>query len=346
MRMEAQHQGLIREIRNGTFDSEEPRPFGADLVTNRSLDEVVLEFLQEEEGLGPLALELVNDVVLHQGSRPELSMVVIEETTGRPIAGALVKLTLISTQDKPLELYAGVSDTDGRVDAAFEIPEILEADLAVLCRASAAGKRTVLRRMVHAPVPRTPRGWLAGTGIGPGPETRHRSLTPGAFHLAILHLLLLPLPLVEQPLSAGERDLDLDASTYQVELGRHQGHPPRLGFLVQLPDLAGLQQQLSRAHRVLIVHGRVSVGAEVDAVQEHLALLDLRVAFAQVDAAQAGRLDLRTGQHDAGLESLEQVKLVSGGPVGGENRLRAVLLGPGGHALAPGNDRRTSRAAV
>jgi hypothetical protein len=166
MRMESQHQGLIREIRNGGFDSEEPRPFGADLVSNRSLDEVVLDFLQDEEDLGPLALELLDDVVLHQGSRPELSMVVIEEASGRPIAGALVKLTLISTRDKPLELYAGVSDPEGRIYAAFEIPEITEADLAVLCRASAAGRRTVLRRMVHAPLQpmreNVPRGRQSG----------------------------------------------------------------------------------------------------------------------------------------------------------------------------------------
>jgi hypothetical protein len=158
MRMETQHQALIREIRNGGFDSEEPKPFGHNLVSNRSLDEVVLGFLQEEEDLGPLALELLDDSVLHQGSRPELAMVVLEETTRRPIAGAQVKLTLISTRDKPLELYSGVSDPEGRVDASIEIPEISGADLAVLCRASAAGRRTVLRRLVHAPVEASRRG--------------------------------------------------------------------------------------------------------------------------------------------------------------------------------------------
>jgi hypothetical protein len=151
MRMEAQHQGLIREIRNGIFDTEEPRPFGHDLVTNRSLDEVVLDFLQKEEDLGPLALELLHDHVLHQGSLPELAMVVTERASGRPIAGAEVKLTLISTRDKPTELYAGVSDDDGRIDAAFALPEVPDADLAVLIRASAAGRRTVLRRDVHVP---------------------------------------------------------------------------------------------------------------------------------------------------------------------------------------------------
>jgi hypothetical protein len=173
MRMEAQHQKLIREIRNGVFDSEEPKPFGHNLVSNRSLDEVVLEFLQDAEGLGPLALELVNDVVLHQGSRPAVAMVVVEESTGRPIAGAQVKLTLISTRDKPLELYSGISNPEGRIEATFEIPEMSNADLAILCRASAGGRRTVLRQLVHASAPPASKAVASGQLPGTRPRVKN-----------------------------------------------------------------------------------------------------------------------------------------------------------------------------
>ena len=44
-RMERQHQALIREILNGKFESEGPRPFGHNIISNRSLDEVVADFL-------------------------------------------------------------------------------------------------------------------------------------------------------------------------------------------------------------------------------------------------------------------------------------------------------------
>lgn len=50
-RMEAQHQGLIREIRNGAFHKGELKPFGHGIVTNRSFDEVVTEFLAENPSL-------------------------------------------------------------------------------------------------------------------------------------------------------------------------------------------------------------------------------------------------------------------------------------------------------
>jgi len=44
-RMERQHQALIREILNGKFESDGPKPFGHNIISNRSLDEVVTEFL-------------------------------------------------------------------------------------------------------------------------------------------------------------------------------------------------------------------------------------------------------------------------------------------------------------
>ena len=44
-RMEAQHRDLMREIRNGAFESGGLKPFGHGIVTNRSFDEVVAEFL-------------------------------------------------------------------------------------------------------------------------------------------------------------------------------------------------------------------------------------------------------------------------------------------------------------
>ena len=47
-RMETQHRELMREIRNGAFASGALKPFGHGIVTNRSFDEVVAEFLAQE----------------------------------------------------------------------------------------------------------------------------------------------------------------------------------------------------------------------------------------------------------------------------------------------------------
>ena len=57
-RMEAQHAELMREIRHGKFSDEESRkPFGHAIVTNRSFDEVVATFLQEQIDSGGILFE-------------------------------------------------------------------------------------------------------------------------------------------------------------------------------------------------------------------------------------------------------------------------------------------------
>lgn len=47
-RMEAQHRDVIREIRDGTLTREDLEPFGWRVVSNKSFDEVVRAFLEEE----------------------------------------------------------------------------------------------------------------------------------------------------------------------------------------------------------------------------------------------------------------------------------------------------------
>ncbi len=152
IRMEAQHQGLIREIRNGRFDTEGPKPFGHNIISNQSLDEVVLGYLHGQHELQSLELkmELLEEAVYHQGAESKVQMRVVDQADGRPIAGALVKFSLISTRDKPRELFAGTTDAEGRIDAAFDIPLAPAAELSVMCRATAAGRRTVTRQRVHS----------------------------------------------------------------------------------------------------------------------------------------------------------------------------------------------------
>ena len=147
-RMEAQHQALIRDIRNGRFDPDSNKPFGHNIISNRSLDEVVVDFLQQHEEIGPLRMELSDAPVLRAGSAVSVKLHVIEERTRRPVSGADVKLTLISTQDKPQELFAGVTDERGEIEAPIRLPEST-AELAVLLLASASGRRAVLRERVH-----------------------------------------------------------------------------------------------------------------------------------------------------------------------------------------------------
>jgi len=147
-RMESQHQTIIREILSGRFDPDGPRPFGYNIVTNRSLDEVVLEFLAREVGLEQIRLEMAEPQTFVEGTEPTLNLRVIAEASDRPVAGAKVTVKLISTREKPKEVFSGMTAQDGRVEATFQIPKMPGANTAILFQAEAAGNNAEIKQLV------------------------------------------------------------------------------------------------------------------------------------------------------------------------------------------------------
>jgi hypothetical protein len=147
-RMEAQHQVIIREILSGRFDPDGPKPFGYNIITNRSLDEVVLDFLAREVGLEQIRLEMADHQTFIEGTQPSMLLRVIAEASDRPVAGAKVTVKLISTREKPKEIFAGTTGQDGRVQAGFEIPDMPGANAAILFQAEAAGNNAEIKQLV------------------------------------------------------------------------------------------------------------------------------------------------------------------------------------------------------
>jgi hypothetical protein len=150
-RMESQHQALIREILSGRFDPEGPKPFGYNIITNRALDEVVLDFLSREVGLEQIRLEMAEQQTFVEGTQPNLSLRVIAEASDRPVAGAKVTVKLISTREKPKEIFSGTTAHDGRIEASFEIPPMPGANAAILLQAEASGNNAEIKQLVMKP---------------------------------------------------------------------------------------------------------------------------------------------------------------------------------------------------
>jgi hypothetical protein len=158
-RMESQHQAIIREILSGRFDPDGPRPFGYNIVTNRSLDEVALEFLAREVGLEQIRLEMSEPMTFVEGTQPKLGLRVLAEVSDRPVTSAKVTVKLISTREKPKQIFAGTTGSDGRVEATFEIPMMPGANTAILFQAEAAGNNAEIKQLVlkaDTPAPDVP----------------------------------------------------------------------------------------------------------------------------------------------------------------------------------------------
>ncbi len=151
-RMEKQHQTLIRDICNGMFDTEGPKPFGHSIISNRSLDEVAVEYLNEHCAPQAIKLEMIDRQVLLEGTRPALRFKITELPEDRPVAGAAVRIKLISTSgDGPKELFSSATDDDGFLEASFDIPELPDQDTAILCEVEVAGKRAGYKQLIEKP---------------------------------------------------------------------------------------------------------------------------------------------------------------------------------------------------
>lgn len=151
-RMESQHQQMIRDIRNGKFDPDGPKPFGYNIVSNRSLDEVVLDYFGAESEDGPERIRLEPDgtSVLVGGERATMKFRVLVDEGDRPVAGALIRVKLISTRERPRTLFRGSSDLDGRLTAEFDIPAVdREAEAAVVVQVEAAGRNAETKQFVR-----------------------------------------------------------------------------------------------------------------------------------------------------------------------------------------------------
>lgn len=148
-RMEAQHQAVIREVMSGRYDPEGPKPFGYNIITNRSLDEVVLDYLSRQSGSSRIRLEMEEQRTLEEGTQPTLRLRVVAEETESPVAGARVVVKLLTTRERPRELFSGATAADGRVEATIELPEDPDSMVAVLCQAQVGGDNAEIKQLVR-----------------------------------------------------------------------------------------------------------------------------------------------------------------------------------------------------
>jgi hypothetical protein len=91
-----------------------------------------------------------------------------------------------------------------------------------------------------------------------------------------------------------------------------------------------MQEEAAAPLRLVVLPIAHLVLADVDLDQPGLSVLDPDVALTEMGETGAERLDLRPGQLDAGLEELQELVLVAGLAVTGEDRIsRSRVRGHG-----------------
>ncbi len=122
--LENQHKRMIREVREGRHDPDGLKPIGVGLITDRSLDEVVLDYIDELLQAESVELTPLSDPSIREGTVCRLQLMARGNLTGRPIRDAQVTFQLLSPPGDPVILLQERSGKDGVVTAELSIPSL------------------------------------------------------------------------------------------------------------------------------------------------------------------------------------------------------------------------------
>src|SRR5437870_2994797 len=136
---------------------------------------------------------------------------------------------------------------------------------------------------------------------------RSAAALEGALHVALRLARRHIAPFVTQLLAAREGELHLRAPVTEVELRRDEREAPLAYLPGQRIDLLSAQEQLAVAVRIVVRAVSLVVHGDMGTNEPRLAATDFRVRLLKRGAAVAERLHLRAGEHEPGLDAVEQV---------------------------------------
>ncbi len=129
--LDQQHKRIVVDIRLGKFSKDEEPPFGEGIITAKSLDEVILEYLTSESEGQKLTVEILDQSPFIFGERGWYRLRATGDISRTPLEGAEVSVRMASSDGKQDEIFLGRTDGEGLCSASFQIPAI-EGSAAVL----------------------------------------------------------------------------------------------------------------------------------------------------------------------------------------------------------------------
>jgi hypothetical protein len=123
-RMNEQHKAVIRDIKNGKYDMtpQDPELAEAQVFTDRSLDQAILEYLQQEGDVDTLELVLDEPMKPTFGAPFRFRIRARLCISQNPVVGAEVTLKLVSSLKKATTLLTGRTDAEGLFAGQVELP--------------------------------------------------------------------------------------------------------------------------------------------------------------------------------------------------------------------------------
>ncbi len=126
----------------------EPVRGDATVMPERSLDQVILEYLTHEADQEQLVVTLEGERDLTIGQAASLMLRASSSKSGQPVTGAQVIVKMISTVSEPRTLAMGQSDDLGMVALRFDIPSLGRGTAALIVSAVSAIGRAELKHLL------------------------------------------------------------------------------------------------------------------------------------------------------------------------------------------------------
>ncbi len=148
-RIEGQHNRMILDIKEGKYDNKRHRPFGEGIISSKSFDEVVLEYLKSESNENRIILRIDGPDGFAEGETSGVELEVTRASEGKGVSGAKIKVKLISTVDKPKTLFEGKTDGEGRIRFEVDLPSVGDGTSALIIQARAGKETAELKQLVR-----------------------------------------------------------------------------------------------------------------------------------------------------------------------------------------------------
>lgn len=117
-------------------------------VAERTLDQVILDYLTTEAQQDQLVLTLDGETDLESGQASRVRVRASSSRTGQPLAGVKIVAKLISTVSGPLTLAGGETDGAGELALDLDIPEVGRGTAALIVTGASGIGRSELKHLL------------------------------------------------------------------------------------------------------------------------------------------------------------------------------------------------------
>ena len=151
-RMNEQHKTVIRDIKTGKYDTtpQDPELAEAQVFTDRTLDQAILEYLQQEGDVDTVELVLDEPMKPTFGAPFKFSVRARLCISQNPVHGADVTVRLVSSLKKAVLLFSGRTDAEGLFSGQVELPPSQPGHCAIVVSCASEAGSDEFRALIGA----------------------------------------------------------------------------------------------------------------------------------------------------------------------------------------------------